>query len=372
MCGNEFKDYFETSKFCSRACYNKHRIENGNTKAITCPVCNNLFRQKYSKQIFCSVECRIRFTEKKIECRCDYCGKLFTRIKSEVDKNTRHYCSKECKINAMTWCIEDVEILKNNFGKMRYKDMVNLFSKERCIDEIKRKAISLGLTSSRKWTDEEISILVDNYSQKPMSDILTMLPNRTVGSILGQARQQNLKSFFYVNHIYSKEDEEYLRDNYMLLSNEELGEKLNRTPSAIAQHLLVLNLHRPTEINNYDTIATYVRKRIYPWRNKFAKSKNYTCELTGVNKDVTVHHIRGFNLLLEEAMCDLNFPIYSQLAEYTQEQLDSLVKTFLLIQETYHSYICISEKIHKQFHSIYGYGNNTEQQWNNFINTYYE
>lgn len=372
MCGKEFDSYDKNAKFCNKQCYFLYRKENGKLKNAICPICNKIFRQSRVEQMFCGVECRVKSTEDRLKCTCEHCGKDFVRIRSEVEKNKHHYCSNKCRMDAMYWCPDDVEILKSNFGKIKYKSMTNIFSKYRSQEEIKRKAVNLGLTSSRKWSDEEIQILIDNYSIKPMDEVVKMLPSRTISAILGQARQQNLKSFFYLDHMYSDEEEQYLKNNYLTKSNEELGNSLNRTPIAIAQHLLVLDLHRPIDVNNHNTIAEYIRKRIYPWRKQYVKSKNYSCELTGTTNSIVVHHIRGFNLLLEETICVLNFPIYERMSLYTKEQLDNLVKTFLLVQETYHNYICINENIHKQFHGIYGYGSNTEWQWNDFIKKYYK
>lgn len=33
--------------------------------------------------------------------------------------------------------------------------------------------------------------------------------------------------------------------------------------------------------------------------------------------------------------------------------------------------ICITEHIHIKFHHLYGYGNNTKEQWNDFLEKYY-
>ena len=60
------------------------------------------------------------------------------------------------------------------------------------------------------------------------------------------------------------------------------------------------------------------------------------------------------------------------ISDYSDDQLDKIFTTFYDLQESYKSYICITEEIHKQFHSIYGYGNNTKQQWDEFIETYYK
>ena len=255
---------------------------------------------------------------------------------------------------------------------MAYKDMTNIFSTQKTIDEIKRRAIYIGLTSSKEWSDEEIQILVDNYSTKPMSDVMELLPNRSQAAILRQAMVNNLKSFFYLNHIYSKEEDEYLIANYLKKSNEELGEYLNRSPNGIAQHLCVLGLHRPTAIDSYNNLSCYVRSKLSCWKESVRSANYYTCQLTGKRSNIIVHHIRGFNLLISETADVLDFPMYKNISDYNQQQLDIFLETFLQIQEAYNSYICINEDVHKQFHNIYGYGYNTESQWDEFIKTYYK
>ena len=147
---------------------------------------------------------------------------------------------------------------------------------------------------------------------------------------------------------------------------------MNRSPQGIAEHLLVLNLHRPTEIDNYKTLKKYVICRLTPWRDKVRELNNYTCFLTGVKTNIIVHHIRGFNLLFYETIENLNFPTYDDISEYSQNQLDEFLNEFLEVQESYNSYICINEDIHRKFHKEYGYGDNTEEQWNEFVNKYYK
>lgn len=372
MCGKHFEHYNETALFCSRDCYREYIQQTKKCKDIVCCICQTRFRQKRPEQVFCSVECRAKSTENKRECQCEYCGELFLRKESEVLKNNRHYCSDDCRMKAISWKQEDVNLLIKNFNTMSYKEMTDIFSFPKTIDEIKRKAIYIGLTSSRHWTGEEIEILVKNYSIKPMREIMKLLPNRTRTAILGQARTQNLKSFFYLNHLYSQEEDGYLKQHYLEETNQELGKKLNRSPHSIGQRLRVLGLHRPLEICNYQNLYDYTRQRLVPWRNGVREKNDYTCEITGVRSNIVVHHIRGFNLLFDEAIEMLEFPLYENMSMYNQIQLDEFLDTFLNLQEYYKQYICINEEIHKKFHSIYGYGNNTQEQWDEFINKYYK
>lgn len=371
-CGKEFDDYCKTTKFCSRSCYDDYRKENGKLKELICPICKKSFRQKYSKQIFCSVECRVKSTEKKVKCICEYCGEEFYRIQSEVDKNKRHYCSIECKEKAMWWSDADIKILQDNYGKLSYKEMIPFFSTQRTVKEIRRKAISIGITSSRKWTNEETAILINNYSTKPMNEVINLLPHRTQSSILGKAKLLGLKSYFYLNRVYTEEDEQYLRDNYLNKNNKELAEALNRAPGGIAQHLWFLKLYRPNDRSGYTDLSEYIRGRLIPWFKQVKRNNNFTCSVTGSKSNIIVHHIHGFNLILDEAVKQINFPIYDNISDYSDDQLDKIFTTFYDLQESYKSYICITEEIHKQFHSIYGYGNNTKQQWDEFIETYYK
>ena len=205
-----------------------------------------------------------------------------------------------------------------------------------------------------------------------MYELLQMLPDRTLSSILGKARSYNLKSLYILSRWYTPEQNKYLKDNYLTMTNKELGEELGKTKEAISQHLAVLGLVRPHEKSKYTDLTDYIRGRLLPWTNKIKRENNYTCCLTGQKDKVILHHTYGFNLLFEEAIDILSFPIYENINDYSQEQLDNLYNQFFELQEEYDSYVCISENVHKQFHSIYGYGDNLPEQWNEFVETYYE
>lgn len=47
-----------------------------------------------------------------------------------------------------------------------------------------------------------------------------------------------LLSKFYLDNIYSDEEIDFLKNNYLSMSNDELAEKLNRTKLAVAQKII--------------------------------------------------------------------------------------------------------------------------------------
>ena len=214
-CGKEFESNYSKKRFCCRKCYNEFIQKNRQTKKVTCPICGNEFHQKRIGQIYCCNKCKMIAAQNRIECVCEYCGKSFERIVSEVNKNTHHYCSNECRNNAKHWNDSDIQILKENYGILSYKQISELLSRKQSESSIKNMAIYIGLTSPRDWSDDELKILKDNYSKVPFDEILRLLPNRTKPAILGQARQNNLKSYFYLKQKYSEEDNEYIKQDYL-------------------------------------------------------------------------------------------------------------------------------------------------------------
>lgn len=372
-CGKSYKiipAFKDIQKFCSQDCYKKYRVENGIPPKI-CPICNKTFRTTHRNQIYCSKKCNGISGQNRIRCSCDYCGKEFDRIKSEVEKNKRHYCSNECKILGMTWSHEDIEKLKKYYGKLPKRELLKIISDKWDYDAIRRKAQYLGLTTSRNWTEDEIKILKENYSKCMMKELLILLPNRTNLSITEKAKEYKLVSYFILSQRYTDEEDLFIKNNYLIMDNEELAEKLHRTVSGISQHMYKLGLSRPLEKHNYGNLNRYMMTKLTVWKNNVKKEANYICQLSNKKSNIIVHHIYGFNLLMAETIDILNFPIYTDLNLYSQDELDLFIKTFLDLQEYYGQYICITETIHKQFHSLYGYGDNTKEQWDDFVDKYY-
>jgi hypothetical protein len=354
----------ESKRFCSRKCYDTNRKEQA-TKV--CPICKTSFVAQLKKQIYCSNKCKVESTKDRIGCLCNYCGVYFERIKSEVVKNSIHYCSNECRKKGMFWSVSDIIILKENYRVIPNVEIKKLLSKKWSVSAISRKANALKLGVCREWSEDEVTILKEKYSSVPMSEVMKSLPKRSPSSILGKAKTLGLLSYFYLKNTYSSEEDEFLKENYLSMGSEELAKELNRTTLAIKQRLIKLKLKRPLEISNYGSLQALIRQRLVPWRDNELKKNNYTCSLTGKYRNVVIHHCRGFNLLIQEVVELLDFPVHIDVGLYSQDEIDYFLNEFLQLQEFYGEYICISEDVHKLFHTKYGYGNNTIEQWNEFV-----
>lgn len=374
-CGKKYyitKSFSEIQKYCSRKCYDDSRSKNIKIVLKKCPYCGSVFETYHKNQIYCSRECSALSQQKRKKCVCENCGKTFDRIISEVDKNNKHFCSKECRYDFIRWNEHDINILKNNYGKIKNEKIQKLLSKDYSVSAIKGKATTLGFGKSRLWSIEEETILFENYSKVPMDKMLELLPNRTMSSILGKARKHNLLSYFYLNNVYSSDEIKYLTDNYLNKTNEELAEHLGRVPYGISQKLNNLGLYRPHEIckDGYKKLNDFVRARLNKWKNEVRESFDYTCCITGKHSNLVVHHCRSFNILIQETIDLLSFEIKDDFSDYSDEELCNFLDTFINLQAYYGEYVCITESIHKLFHQYFGYGDNTIEQWNEFVEKY--
>lgn len=375
-CGNEYKIGYcfkDIQRFCSRSCFDKWKRENATTRIEkNCKICGKIFISSYKDQIYCSNECKAISQRNRIECVCEYCGKTFERIKSEVEKNTHHYCSNICRMQAISWSENEINILRKYYGKISNEEIQKLLPRYWETTAIKAKSELLGLGTDRRWTSEEEYIIKKYYPTVSLNELLPMLPNRTLSSIRGKAKSLGLLSKFYLDSVYSEDEILFLKENYLSMNNKELSEKLNRTPLGVAQKLYLLDLHRPFEIKKeaYKNLVHFTRERLTMWKNEVRELYNYTCQVTGSKSNIIVHHIRGFNLIFNETIDVLNFPMYESFNEYSDDQLNSFIDKFFEIQESYNQYTCITEPIHKLFHSIYGYGDNTKEQWDEFVFDY--
>lgn len=58
------------------------------------------FNKNKTGIICCSIDCASKIKKQtNLNCKCDYCGKLFHKKQSRQDQNKNHYCSMECLAN---------------------------------------------------------------------------------------------------------------------------------------------------------------------------------------------------------------------------------------------------------------------------------
>ena len=118
-------------------------------------------------------------------------------------------------------------------------------------------------------------------------------------------------------------------------------------------------------------ISNYLRSLNVQWFNECKKQAHYTCQLTGkTGSSLNTHHLKSFNTIVKEAHDLYNIAIKEVVAEYTEEELKLLEEYVGSWHKDNSNGIVLSEDVHKLFHSLYGKGENTPEQYIEFKERY--
>ncbi len=112
-------------------------------------------------------------------------------------------------------------------------------------------------------------------------------------------------------------------------------------------------------------IRNHFQMQLLDWKKESMKHHDYKCVLTG-SKNFEIHHLYGFDKIIEEVFELSKLVIHQKIGDYTQDELNILDKNLLKLHDKYGFGICLDSEIHKEFHQKYGYGNNTPDQFNDF------
>ncbi len=104
---------------------------------------------------------------------------------------------------------------------------------------------------------------------------------------------------------------------------------------------------------------------ITQWKKDSMESCDYKCVITGKRFDV-IHHLVNYNQILQETIDITGLEIHNEVREYTDAELKLLEDTCLHLHYKYGLGVCLTEDMHKEFHSTYGYTNNTKKQFEEF------
>lgn len=126
---------------------------------------------------------------------------------------------------------------------------------------------------------------------------------------------------------------------------------------------------RGEKANNWKGGTTKLNANLKPlmkeWKIASIRNCNYKCIITGDSFD-DVHHLYGFNLILDEAIKNLGFNNKNILGDCNNEELILIINEVKELHNKYPLGVCLSRKIHTLFHSIYGFKNNTPEQFYEF------
>lgn len=116
-------------------------------------------------------------------------------------------------------------------------------------------------------------------------------------------------------------------------------------------------------------LSSLLRNRIGEWKRQSIEKANGKCAITGDVYDV-VHHLYSFNTILIDALNELKINLRSKVSDYSFEEIELLANKVIDLHKAHPLGVCLTKEVHSLFHSLYGYGYNTPDQFEEFKNEY--
>lgn len=262
--------------------------------------------------------------------KCDYCGKEYQKKVAKYYLHKNEYNSKDCCDNCKSKKADETLNIKYGVSHNSQLDIV-------------RNTVSKALR-------DDIEKVIKLFDEKGL-DIV------------------DLKDFKYENErqeikfICRKHKEEGIQTtNYFNLKQRDKsgsGCKYCRYEKISGDNCHLWN-------GGITDLSRYLRGKISDWKLDSFKHYNFKCDITNSTKNKIIHHLYGFDQILQETMDVLQLPIYEQINKYTDKELKQIEEKCVELHYKYGLGVCLCEDEHKKFHSMFGYGNNTPEQYCKF------
>ncbi len=114
-------------------------------------------------------------------------------------------------------------------------------------------------------------------------------------------------------------------------------------------------------------IKAYLRNNLNQWKLDSLNICNYKCIITGLNqKEMQIHHLVPFSKIFKEIWEISNLPRYQTIGEYTNKELLLIIDLFTKLHYKYGLGVFLINKLHIEFHKIYGKINFTPENFYEF------
>lgn len=337
------------------SCDNKKRKAKLNYTAI-CEICNKKYKcnkqEHRNTHHFCSEECRQQYKGGNwLTLNCDQCGKEFRRLKYYIDrtKEDKHFCSQECskqyqketRGSKETFICENCgkEIIKKS-NTYNPKAEHHFCSRE-CASQYQTKQKSISLTCSNCNT--EFTRLKSRFKEaeyyfccKECRSEYLNTHNKRYCKKCGKELSK------YGNNTLCEEckhNEKYIKFNCAYCGKESERLKIHTKGETLFCSRKCMGLYKRIDPTKLADVSK--DPKIVDWSKKVISKFNNTCIKCGkhFDKGLNAHHLNS--------------------KDWDKDNMYNVDNGVPLCNEC-----------HQDYHMLYGYGNNTEEQFLEWYNEY--
>lgn len=299
--------------------------------------------------------------------------KRFDMSKQSIISAASEFGIKRERTKFATFSKEEDELIVEYFNQGLSDEEISKLLPHRTANSINTRRSRIGATKPMLWSKEENDLLTELYNNMPAIELTQYLPGRSRNAIVLHAEHIGLSRTGYRDYeYYTEEDYEYIRNHYLEMSDEEIGNILNRSRDSIKNMRNKMGLLRINkDQTNYESFDVYFRRHNKEWKLNSMRNCNYKCVITE-DRFEDIHHLYSQDLVIDEVLRRWGFNKNTfDINKLHEKDREQLLADVLEEQSKYPLGVCLRHDIHKQFHDIYGYGHNTPNQFIDFAERFY-
>jgi hypothetical protein len=109
-----------------------------------------------------------------------------------------------------------------------------------------------------------------------------------------------------------------------------------------------------------------LREFVDSWVRESMEFYDYKCLVTGKNFQ-EIHHVFPFRKMVDQTFEELGIDYRRNINDYSIDERFTIKEKLLEIHYRYSLGVCLTKKIHKEFHDKYGYKDFTPEDFNQFL-----
>lgn len=325
-----------------------------------------------------------KWTEEKVrELRDHYPTDTWDDLIKRFDMTKQSIISAACEFGVKrertkyaTFSKEEDELIVAYFDQGLTDEEISKLLPHRTANSINTRRSRIGATKPMLWSQEENDLLKELYNKMPALELTQYLPGRSRNAIVLHAEDIGLSWTGYRDYeYYTEEDYEFIRNNYSAMTDEEIAKILNRSKESIGVNRNKLGLHRGASIvpgeSHYPSLNLFCRANLRDWKIASGEACNYKCVISGGRFD-DIHHLVSFNTIVDDVVRQLpEIDFTKDINDMTLDEKKLIVETLKKEHSKHPLGVCLRHDIHVQFHTEYGSGCNTVEQFLDFAERFY-
>lgn len=100
-------------------------------------------------------------------------------------------------------------------------------------------------------------------------------------------------------------------------------------------------------------LRSFLRDKISDWKRRTIEEYDFKCDVTGVNRDFEIHHLKSFSDIFYSFIEMEGIEIKS-IGSYTEEAKRDIERRFVKYHDSFGLGVLMSKEVHREFHRIYG------------------